>query len=215
MISGGIGAQVSILAGQTTTFAFGNKKPYLGFHLGVEIPRDDAVSFYAKYTHHFNQSQRSPSQVFVQDTIFPYSTPNFFPIGYDVKMNYNTIEGGTRYYLGNGFDYGIAAYGGTMLKIGFNQVKIVYDEFDETNYQNLDYNRNGSIFSISAGLAGGVKYSFARIGTFYVDASIDYAVMTQGSYDGIGGEVLRGYGTGQWNALNFNFSVGYRKDILW
>ncbi len=215
MISGGIGAQVSLLAGQTTTFAFGNKKPYAGFHLGVEIPRDDAVSFYLKYTHHFNQTQRSPGQIFVQDTIPPYMDPNFFQIGYDVKMNYNTIEGGTRYYLGNGFDYGFAAYGGTMLKAGFNQVKIVYDDFDEDNYQNLDINRNGSIFSVSAGLAGGVKYSFDRLGTLYFDVSIDYAILTQGSYGGIGSEVLTGYGTGQWNALNFNLSLGYRKDILW
>ena len=114
-----------------------------------------------------------------------------------------------------GLIMGLLLMEGTMIKAGFNQVKIAYDEFDEVNYQLLDYDRDGSIFSISAGLAGGVKYSFARVGTIYFDVSLDYAVMTQGSYDGIGGEVLRGYGTGQWNALNFNFSVGYRKDILW
>ena len=49
-------AQVSLSAGGSMLKGFSPDKPYGGFHFGLEIPRDDAVSFYGRFTHHFKQS---------------------------------------------------------------------------------------------------------------------------------------------------------------
>jgi len=213
-ISTGVGAQVGITGGASSLIAFGNSTPYAGFHLGLEIPRDDAVSFYGKFTHLFNQSKRSPYTAYAS-AIDPTNPVFFQQFGYDVKMNYNMIEGGTRYYLGNGFDYGFAAYGGSSMKLIFNTVTPDYDDFNSTDYR-LDpaYDFAGSIFSIAAGLGGGIKYSFARYGTFYLDMSIDYMIFSQQSNDYIFSEVYQGTDK-LWGPLIFGCSLGYRKDILW
>ncbi len=213
LISTGAGAQVSIMGGASSLIAFGNKTPYAGFHIGLEVPRDDAVSFYGKFTHHFNQSKRSPFLAYAP-AIDPTNPVFFQQFGYNVKMNYNMIEGGTRYYLGNGFDYGFAAYGGTSVKLIFNSVKPDYDDYNSEEYRvDPAYDFKGSIFSIGAGLGGGVKYSFARYGTFYFDVNIDYMIFSQQSNDYIYSEVYQG--NRQWSPLIFGFSLGYRKDIIW
>lgn len=213
LVSTGVGAQVSVMGGVSSLIAFGNSTPYAGVHIGLEIPRDDAVSFYGKFTHHFNQSKRSPYLAYAP-AIDPTNPVFFQQFGYDVKMNYNMLEGGTRYYLGNGFDYGFAAYGGTGVKLIFNSVKPEYDDYNSEEYRvDPAFDFKGSIFSIGAGLGGGVKYSFARLGTFYFDVNIDYMIFSQQSNDFIYSEVYQG--NRQWSPLIFGFSLGYRKDILW
>jgi hypothetical protein len=221
-ISTGVGAQVSVIGGLSSLIAYGNPTPYAGIHLGLEIPRDDAVSFYGKFTHHFSQSKRSPYLGFA--TANDVTNPvNFQSFDYNVKMNYNILEGGTRYYLGNGFDYGFGAYGGTSMKLIFNGVSPDYELNDnsavELNSEDYtvdpDFDFKGSIFSIGAGLGGGVKYSFARYGTFYFDMSIDYIIFSQQSNNFLLSEVYPQTGERQWSPLIFSVSLGYRKDILW
>jgi outer membrane protein W len=70
-------------------------------------------------------------------------------------------------------------------------------------------------FSIGAGLGGGVKYSFARYGTFYFDMSIDYIIFSQQSNNFTLLKVYPVTGERQWSPLIFSVSLGYRKDILW
>ena len=216
VITGNISAQVSIQGGASMLAGFGNGKPFGGFHLGLEIPRDDAVSIFGRYTHHFKQKGST-----IDAWAVAKDQNNIPPAGYSIlieavpTMNYHIIEGGTRYYLGNGFDYGWAAYGGTSLMLVFNQVKGNYSSFDEANYE-LDVNSRveGSIFSIGFGLGGGVKYSTARMGTFYTDLGVAYMLFSQPSNSMVGGAVFSDQNR-QWSSLIFNFNIGYRKDILW
>lgn len=207
-------SQVSILGGMNLLKSFSPDRPYGGFHLGLEIPRDDAISIYGRYSHYFSQSG---VEVFTPQDYAIYIEPRDPMsglvgeyIGVTPRMNYHIIEGGTRYYLGNGFDYGFAAYGGSNLMVMFNKVKLDYDPYDEVNYVvSDDYSAfsEGSIFSLGFGLGGGVKYTMAPYGTFYFDANVNYLILGQPSSN-------RVYG-GMFRQLLFAFNLGYRKDFMW
>ena len=216
LISGILPAQVSINGGGSMLVGFGNPQPFGGFHIGVEVPRDDAVTIFGRYTHHFKRRSLLPIPGYLSPTQFDNFGNAISPPGelYNPvvdafpTMNYNIIEGGTRYYLGNGFDYGFAAYGGTSIMLIFNRVKAQYDPFNEEYYEIDNLNRpDGSIFSIGFGLGGGLKYSFTRIGTLYFDTNISYMIFAQASHIAVSGD--------QYSSLIFNFNLGFRKDILW
>ena len=195
-------AQVSILGGASSAFPFGTGTPYVGLHIGLEVPRDDAVTFYGKFTHQFSQSK-------------PYINlvDNNPDDEFQTRMNYNIIEGGTRYYLGNGFDYGFAAYGGSTIKLIFNNVKSNYDmtPYDVPTTV-LNTNVKSSVFSVAFGLGGGVKYSFPRFGTIYCDLDLFYSLIQVESTQGV---IANLYNNNQWRQLVFGCSIGYRKDLIW
>lgn len=204
-------AQLSVSAGGSMLKGFGPNKPWGGFHLGLEIPRDDAVSFYLRFTHHFKQYDVDSISVYLEPkdiTTFPTDMPYYPTLNGRPSMNYNILEGGTRYYLGNGFDYGWAAYGGTHFMAVFNTVKSNYDSYDETIYKmDESFRLDGTIFSLGAGLQGGVKYSAVPYGTFYLDAGLAYMLFAQGSTNFVYPNMF--------NQLIFSFNIGYRRDILW
>ena len=193
-------AQVSILGGPSSAFPFGTGTSYVGLHLGLEVPRDDAVSFYGKFTHQFSQ-------------VKPYiNYDNNESDVFQTRMNYNIIEGGTRYYLGNGFDYGFAAYGGSTIKLIFNNVKSNYDMTQYAPTSVLNTNVKSSVFSVAFGLGGGVKYSFPRFGTIYCDLDLFYSLIQVESSQGV---IANLYNNNQWRQLVFGCSIGYRKDLIW
>lgn len=210
LIAGLAGAQVSINGGGSMLVGFSSPGPWGGIHIGLEVPRDDAVSIYGRFTHHFRAGGDSVAAFVTARDVntLPANMPFSYAIGSRPTMDYNILEGGTRYYLGNGFDYGFAAYGGSCIMLIFNSVKAKYDDYDETIYQLDDgYRYDGSIFSLAFGLGGGVKYSAARFGTFYLDVNLAYTIFGQANNSSV-------YG-GLYNLLIFNFNLGYRKDILW
>lgn len=211
--------QLSIHGGGSMLLGFKAPGPWGGLHLGLEIPRDDAISFYGRYTHLFARKTSEENAVGLKsikfdsfgnpllaegDLFLPAATANY-------AMDYNILEGGTRYYIGNGFDYGWAAYGGSSIMLIFNSVK----QKDPSDYNEEFYavdetfanDRSGSIFSLGFGLAGGVKFSSGRAGTFYLDLGLAYMIFAQGSTDQVS--------AAQYNPLIFNFALGYRRDILW
>ena len=204
-------AQVSINAGGSMLAQFSPNKPWGGFHIGFEVPRDDAVSIYGRFTHHFRNFAQDSLDIFLSPrdiNSMPPGAPFYPTIGSLPSMNYNIIEGGTRYYLGNGFDYGWAAYGGSNLMLIFNKVKGNHAAYDEVLYVIEETSRyEGSIFSFGFGLGGGVKYSSAMAGTFYFDLNASYLIFNQPSVQNI-------YG-GLHSSLLFSFNLGYRRDILW
>lgn len=206
LMAGSASAQVSFNAGSSTLKGFGTDRWFTGFHVGIEVPRDDAMSFYGRYTHHFARPGDSTlvSAVALETTTTPY----LVQVMSSSTMNYNIFEGGTRYYLGDGFDFGFAGYGGTNFMIVYNRVRTKYEDFDETLYE-VDQTtaRDGAIFSIGAGLMGGVKYTVPRIGTFYSDFSISYMLLGQASESNT-------Y-TGLYSNLLFGIHVGYRRDLFW
>ena len=210
LITGLASAQIGISAGGSILKAFGKPRPYAGFHLSVEVPRDDATSVYGRLTQHLKQVNEQPTLVPLiakELTTIPYSLSID---GYG-SMNYTILEGGTRYYLGNGYDFGWSAYGGTNFMVVFNTVKMNLDGYDQVLYEPVGYDqRKGSIISFGGGLGGGVKYTIPSTGTFYFDTGVTY--------------ILTGFSSNQlasdqanlsFSQLFFNFNLGFRKDLFW
>lgn len=207
VISLGLNAQLGVSAGLTSVKGFGIPKPYMGMHLGIEIPRDDMISFYGRAT--FSLANRGDMQgVSYVTAIDLTTTPYLQQVNYNDKMNYTILEGGSRHYIGDGYDSGFGAYGGTNLSIIFNRVSRDYSDFDRTKYQ-LDPNNNeerGSIFNIGLGLTGGIKNTFAGIGTLYLDVNVSYLILSMPSNQlAQSGEL--------YSPLLFNFALGFRKEL--
>ena len=203
LIAGGSFGQVSLFGGGSMLLGFGSGKPWGGLHIGAEIPRSDAVTFYARYTYHFRNTERDSSIYQVEAVDPDFGFTNVYDTKGVTKMDYHIIEGGTRYYIGNGFDYGFGAYGGTSVMLMFNTIKV---GFGDPQFKD-NKSRNGSIFSIAVGVGGGIKYSLDRFGTLYLDASVNYKILNQASQQYVSGELF--------SNLIFNFNLGIRKDIIW
>lgn len=207
------GAQFGVSGGVSTLKAFGTPKPYVGMHIGAEVPRDDQISFYGRASFYLKQMQpMAPyeNQLLVQ--AYELSNPMQFEyITYDQSFNYTVLEGGNRYYIGEGYDSGFGAYGGGNVAIIFNSVKRKYDwaNVSEAEYY-LPSNElpKGSVFNLGFGLEGGAKYTFAGIGTLYLDASFAYLVMAYPS-NSTANSGLNAMGS----PLLFTFNFGFRKDI--
>ena len=210
-----INAQVSLNAGMGSVSGFTTDQSHFGFHAGFELPRNNDVTFYGRLGHYFSRSEDEGTTrtVIIQDlnnVILPYQ----LQVNARESFNYTTIEGGTRYYLGNDYDNGFSAYGGTNGMLVFNTVKLNYDKRDITGtyeWEN-DYalttsdEDRGVIMGIAVGLQGGVKYTIPAIGTAYFDVSGQYSILAQGSN-------TIANGTNQYSQLFFVFTVGFRKDL--
>ena len=200
-------SQVSVTAGPSMLLGtIRAAQPWAGFHIGVEIPRDDQVTMYGRFTHHFKQAGKEVysanlTPIDPMDFTFPIVTGK-------ASMNYNIIEGGTRYYLGNGYDFGWAAYGGSNIMIVISRVRGDYESYDESRYELDDIWRfDGTIFGLGVGLGGGLKYTFPRFGTLYTDVNATYIVLPAATSPSPSGEL--------YSSLLFNFNIGYRRDIIW
>ena len=210
-----VNAQISVNAGASVLLGtVRDAGAWGGFHLGAELPTDDQTAYYLRFTHHFK------NRLFIADEAFltPIDPNDFdYPfIGRTTSMTYNLVEGGIRYYLGSGFDFGWAVYGGTNFMIIISTVKdLGFEEFDEDVYvldENFtsslsDEGGDGSIYSLGAGLGGGVKYTQPRLGTFYFDMNLNYLLLTQTTTPQPTGFLF--------SQLIFNFNLGYRYDINW
>lgn len=218
LLSGSTSAQIGVSVGGSMLKGFGisnsslaNVNPSLwgGFHVGVEIPRDDAITFYGKLSHYFKQTSANSSNAYVEArevTTFP----SIINIDAFASVNYTNIEGGTRYYFGNGYDFGWAGYGGTSISMMFNGIRMKYDEYDENLYELPSvFGRKASVINLGVGLTGGVKYSMTGVGTFYFDLGLSYIIFALPSSE------LAYEGYPLLKPLLFTFNLGYRKDILW
>lgn len=204
-------AQMGVNAGGSMLVGFGSQKTWGGLHLGLEIPRDDAVSIYGRLSHYFGQS--SADSIYTSAIARDISTtPYSILVSGTSRMNYTTLEGGTRYYLGDGYDFGFAAYGGSNLMLIFNGVRNEYEGFDETLYE-LESSgaQRGTIFSLGFGLSGGLKYSLEDVGTFYFDMALGYVIFGQASNSVAEQAAV----VGLYRPLLFTFNLGYRRDISW
>ncbi|MCH2224330.1 MAG: hypothetical protein MK066_06125 [Crocinitomicaceae bacterium] len=208
-ISSGLNAQIGVSVGGNTQNTFGVKGTWGGVHLGIEVPTDDQTSFYGRVTHNFSRSAQDSLLVsLIGNDGFTYSTLTTVP-----RMNATILEGGNRYYTGNGFDFGWSAYGGSTIQLHVNRVKMGNAPYDDENFI-IDplYQYDGWILNFAVGLNGGVKYSIPRVGTVYADFTGSYILFSQPSQQ----VVFNAVSTARlWNRLNFAFNLGIRKDILW
>lgn len=203
-------AQIGVSAGGSMLKGFGKPRPWGGIHFGIEVPRDDAISIYGRVTQHFKQENQDSISTTVIARDFNTSPYTKLVSGIS-SMNYTVIEGGTRYYLGDGYDFGWAAYGGSNFSLIFNTVKTNYQDFDETLYEFQDgSSRKGSIFSLAFGLGGGAKYSLEEVGTFYFDLGLSYILLFQPSNAMAQAQFNS---NGLYSPLLFNFNLGFRRDL--
>lgn len=211
-LSGMSFAQVGISAGGNMLVGFGAQRTWGGLHVGVEIPRDDAISIYGRVSHYFGQP--SHDSIYTSAIARDVTTnPYVINVSGISRMNYTTLEGGTRYYLGDGYDFGWAAYGGSNLTLIFNGVRNRYEGFNETLYELQSTGaQRGTIFSLGFGLGGGLKYSVENLGTFYFDLSLTYIILGQASNEAASQQFGSG---GLYRPLLFTFNLGYRRDISW
>lgn len=201
-----VSAQVGLSGGFNMLKGFGTPKPYVGMHLGVEIPRDDANSIYGRVSFYGKQREEFMSTTYVT-AINPSTNPYSLNVGFQSSMNYTILEGGNRYYIGDGYDSGFGGYGGGSIMLIFNSVKRNYDDFDQTLYTlpTTELSK-GSIFNLGFGLNGGLKYTFAGIGSIYSDASFGYMVLGQASNATASSTTL-------YSNLIFTFNIGFRKEL--
>jgi hypothetical protein len=202
-------AQFGLSGGVSMLKGFGGPKPFVGLHISGEIPRDDYVSFFVRAAFYARQKDYSPAFSYVQG-IDPSTNPYTQNVTYLNTMNYMVFEGGNRFYIGDGYDNGFGAYGGGTLQAIFNTVKREY------NYGTIDMSKyqlpqgedlQGSIFSLSFGLNGGLKYTFPGYGTAYFETGVSYvlnAVPSNNTAAGAGN---------LYSPLMFTFGLGFRKEF--
>ncbi len=203
-------AQVGVTGGASFLKGFGIDGLYKGMHLGVEVPRDDMVSFYGRmiitlpnYTTDTMQaaaidpSTTFPSQVFAE-TKFGNS--------------YLNLQAGTRYYLGSGYDYGFSAYGGSIFELTTMGVtRHNQESIDESKYVFVDNSgqpvtdTRGRVLGFSLGLNAGVKYN-VPFGLFYFDLTGSYLVFGLPS-----NRLAASYNS--FAPLSFGFNLGFKKEI--
>lgn len=211
-------AQYSIGGGTSMLFQFGNNKPFGGLHFNFEIPRNNEVTFYGRVTYHFRQN--SVQNVGEEYPVYAYGIdPNTNPYTIEVpysfkeSFNYFMIDGGTRYYLINGYDEGFSLYGGTNIGVVINSLKYRYElgGYDQTKYYvpeatpAYDRGDKGTVLNLAAGFSGGVKYTIPGRGTFYFDFNPAIMLFGMSSKTDLESTLYRN--------VVFNFNIGYRKEF--
>ena len=201
-------AQYGLTGGLSMLKGFGIPKPFVGFHLGAEFPQNDQNSIYGRLSFYAKQRDTLSSVSWVS-AIDLTANPPGLNVAYQSSMNYTILEGGNRYYIGDGYDSGFGAYGGATFMLIFNTVKRNYEDFDETKYT-LPINEvpKGSILGLGIGFNGGLKHTLAGIGTFYLDANLAYRTpfLTFASNS-------TALNTTLYSGILFTFNVGFRKEF--
>ncbi len=212
-------SQISLNAGTGFIKGFTVPKPFFGFQGGIELPRSNDETFYGRIGYYFPQTEKNnQDEVIVSSTyvtaVDVNTQPSVLNVEYVTKMNYFTIEGGTRRYLGNDYDNGFSLYGGTNAMLVFNTVIRDYEKLDasgtyqwEKNYQTSPNEQNkGNVLSLAVGLQGGLKYTIPATGTLYFDINGQYAIFGKANNTTASNTIL-------YSQLFFSFNFGFRKDL--
>lgn len=201
-------SQTGISVGGSIINGFGSQKHLPGINLGVEIPRDNESSLYVRAS--FTTRSTSKETVSFQ-AIDPLTSPAVKIGECDFKNGIFNLEGGTRYYFGEGYDSGMALYGGTMVMLNTNGVvRREASGVDETKYEfvnsiNQPYSKKGRIVSLNIGLNVGFKKHIG-VGMVFFDVTAAYSILGLSSND-----LANQYGT--FSPLIFAFNLGFRRDL--
>ncbi len=203
-------AQTGVSSGLTVIKSFGIQKPYTGMHIGLEIPRDDEQSFFGRVT--FTLKNKIDDSLYATaidgTTTFPQQKYAATQFGF----SFLNFEGGTRYYIGSGYDFGWSGYGGTIFGVSISNIsRKTTGDIDESKYEfvasdNTPYPEKGRIIALNLGLNAGVKNHFA-FGMLYFDVTLGYSILALPS-NSLAAEY------NQFSQLMFSFNFGYRKDIF-
>jgi hypothetical protein len=205
-------AQTGLSAGYSVIRGFNSATEnafYNGIHVGVELPRDDEMSFFGRLTATLPHVTRDSATAV---SLYPGVVfPDVKYVGVEQRHSYINIEGGNRYYLGNGYDYGWSAYGGTLLGLSVQPVSYRPDDLDPNyGFQDSQGQRlaeKGAIITVNFGLNAGVKKHF-HFGMLYLDFSLSYSLLAVGS-----NSMANDLNYTNFAPLLIGASVGYRKDL--
>ncbi|MEN9913771.1 MAG: hypothetical protein RL528_505 [Bacteroidota bacterium] len=204
-------SQLSLNGGLGTLNGFGAKKTFYGFNLGLEYPKSNQTTIYGRIAYYIPRNNSDSTLSYasaISTTTFPYTLQR----NYIVSTGYLTIEGGTRYYLLNGYDNGFSIYGGSTILVCVNKIKRNYSDwkytYNEANYENYG-DAKGTILNLGVGLQGGLKYTFPSIGTFFCDFSGNYLIIRQASNGMVNESTNYPFNS----AMLFTFNLGFRKDF--
>ncbi len=201
-------SQTGISVGGSIINGFGSQKYLPGINLGVEIPRDNESSFFIRAS--FTSRSKSTETVLFQ-AIDPLTSPVVKNGVSDFKNGMFNLEGGTRYYFGEGYDSGMALYGGTIVMLNTNGVvRKEASGVDETKYEFVNslgepYPQKGRIVSLNIGLNVGFKKHIG-VGMVFFDVTAAYSILGLSSND-----LANEYGT--FSPLIFAFNLGFRRDL--
>ena len=204
-------SQLSLNGGLGTLNGFGVKKTFFGLNLGLEYPKSNQTTIFGRIAYYIPRNEDDSTQAYasaISTTTFPYTLQR----NYIVSTGYLTIEGGTRYYLLNGYDNGFSIYGGSTILVCVNKIKRNYGDwnytYNEANYENYG-DAKGTILNLGVGLQGGLKYTFPSIGTFFCDLSGNYLIIRQASNGVVNESTNYPFNS----AMLFTFNLGFRKDF--
>lgn len=204
--------QVGVFGGASVVKGFGQRGVYYkGLNVGVEVPRDDMTSFFGRMIITLPYKELGTIQA---SAIDPSTTfPSVKQVPCEFRNSILNLQFGTRYYVGNGYDYGLSGYGGSIFEIGTVGVsrKVADDSYDSDKYilvngDNQEYPNRGRILSLNLGLNAGVKYNF-MFGVLFFDVTGTYSLFPLSS-----NALSTDYG--RFSSVNFGFNLGYRKDIF-
>ena len=202
-------SQLSLNGGLGTLNGFGVKKTFFGLNLGLEYPKSNQTTIFGRIAYYIPRNNIDSTENFSYATS---SIPYQLLRNYIVSTGYLTIEGGTRYYLLNGYDNGFSIYGGSTILVCVNKIKRNYGDwkytFNEANYENYG-DTKGTILNLGVGLQGGLKYTFPSIGTFFCDLSGNYLIIRQASNGVVNESTNYPFNS----AMLFTFNLGFRKDF--
>lgn len=203
--------QIGITGGLGTMNGFGVKKTFFGLNLGLEYPRSNENTFFGRFAYYIPRNN-ADSTIASASAILPTTSPFTLQRNYIVSTGFTTIEGGTRYYLINGYDNGFSVYGGSTIMLCINSIKKNYENwnypYNESDYQNYGEEK-GTILNLGVGLQGGLKYTLPSLGTIFCDLSGTYLIVRQASNDAVYDSENYPFNS----AILFSVNLGFRKDF--
>jgi hypothetical protein len=202
-------AQFGIGGGLSGLYGFGSPKSFGGLNVVLELPQDDEMTYFGKITYLFPRQDEITYSEYLNNNNSLLSGQSF---DYNFSMDYLLLEGGKRFYIGDGYESGLAGYGSTNVVLILNTVK---KNFDYKEFNASDYNietvspERGSIFSLGLGLNFGGKYTVPSLnGAFYADLGLNYLLLQPM----ISNATANG-GAPFFKSLFFTFNVGFRKNL--
>ena len=212
LFSFNLSAQYSITGGINGLKCFGGANSFGGFGLGIEMPKDNEETFYVRMNF-YGKQKLDPIYGQASITLDNVDKNDYTIMSVlgDSYLNYTTIDGGTRYYLFDGYDSGFGLYGGSNVIGVINQAKVKLQDYDQTKYRlPSGLSLTGTVLSLGVGFNGGAKYTFPGVGAIFLDANIDYLLLMIPSNDVA--KMITPKFTNN-SPLLFTFNIGFRKDF--
>lgn len=179
----------------------GKKKFMPGVSVFVDVPKSGSMAIYGKLGYYFPVKYTDSNAYVI--AIDPMTSPYQRTAQNETKISTFSLQGGTKYFVGNDYNVGFSGQFDTHFKLMFSPVKSRITGYDATKYQPDPNNQQTAAsykaLGLYAGASAGLKYS-KPWGTLFASASLDILLYTN-------------YVTPITSLFVFGFHVGYRRDI--